>query len=338
MKTKNDFPLVSIIVPVYNTEKYLAKCINSILAQTLTNFECILVDDGSSDNCPIICDKYTKKDKRILVVHQKNSGVSAARNAGLDIAKGVWIGFVDSDDWCEPNMFKFLYENALKYNADVSVCNWNCISSDGHIIKQKIRKREILYNGTSAARAMFDRNPLDSGPCTKLIKSYYFTEKKIRFDTTIKYAEDALLLNDIFKYSNRIIYSPSQYYNYFYSPNSSTRQPGLTEAAKTFFFAYDKMLLSESNKMLKSKIKSRKTVVAAELALYYVSQADYTNSSYHYLKNIISVNYFYILFNGSIKLKNKLLYLLCLFPILCIFSRKIYKKLIKNPRSKLRGI
>ena len=92
-------PIISIIVPVYNTEAYLRRCLESILTQTFTDFECILIDDGSLDNCPMICDEYATKDNRIIVIHQKNSGVSIARNIGLNVAKGEWINFVDSDDW-----------------------------------------------------------------------------------------------------------------------------------------------------------------------------------------------------------------------------------------------
>jgi glycosyltransferase involved in cell wall biosynthesis len=98
-------PVISIIVPVYKVEPYLRRCIDSILAQGFTDFECILIDDGSPDNCPTICDEYMEKDKRIVVIHQENKGVSAARNAGLNRAQGKWIGFVDSDDWCDKGMF-----------------------------------------------------------------------------------------------------------------------------------------------------------------------------------------------------------------------------------------
>lgn len=103
-------PELSIIVPVYNVEEYLPKCIDSILVQTFTDFELILIDDGSPDRCGEICDEYAAKDSRIVVIHQKNQGVSAARNAGLDIAKGTYIGFVDSDDWIEPE----LYQTAIR--------------------------------------------------------------------------------------------------------------------------------------------------------------------------------------------------------------------------------
>ena len=98
--------LISVIVPVYNVEKFLVKCVDSILAQTYTNLEIIIVDDGSPDNCPAICDELAKKDSRIKVIHKENGGASSARNAGLDIAKGEYIGFVDGDDYIAKDMYE----------------------------------------------------------------------------------------------------------------------------------------------------------------------------------------------------------------------------------------
>jgi glycosyltransferase involved in cell wall biosynthesis len=115
-------PEISIIVPIYNTEKYLHKCIDSILVQSFRNFELILVDDGSTDESGSICDKYAKKDSRIIVVHKDNSGVSNARNAGLDITKGKFIGFVDSDDWIHKDMYKIMYDAICRYNAGIAEC------------------------------------------------------------------------------------------------------------------------------------------------------------------------------------------------------------------------
>lgn len=101
-------PKISIIVPVYEVEPYIHKCVDSILAQTFTDFELILVDDGSPDNCGEICDEYEENDSRIRVIHKENGGPSSARNAGLNIAKGDYIGFVDSDDWIETDMYEML--------------------------------------------------------------------------------------------------------------------------------------------------------------------------------------------------------------------------------------
>ena len=116
-------PLISVIVPVYKVESYLDKCISSIANQTYTNMEIILVDDGSPDNCPAMCDAWAERDSRIRVIHQKNQGGGAARNAGLDFASGSLIAFVDSDDYIAPDMYAHLYE-LLKSGADIAECSY----------------------------------------------------------------------------------------------------------------------------------------------------------------------------------------------------------------------
>ena len=117
-------PLISVIVPVYNVEKYLDRCVKSILRQTYKDFELILVDDGSPDKCPSMCDEWAKKDKRIHVIHQANQGLSAARNAGIRIAEGEYLTFVDSDDWISQTMLEDLVNLILKNDADISICNF----------------------------------------------------------------------------------------------------------------------------------------------------------------------------------------------------------------------
>lgn len=115
-------PKISIIVPIYNVEKYIEKCIQSILNQTFSDFELILVNDGSTDSCGEICDKYKKLDDRIIVIHKVNGGLSSARNAGIDIARGEYIGFIDSDDYIHEKMYEILYNNAITYNSDIVIC------------------------------------------------------------------------------------------------------------------------------------------------------------------------------------------------------------------------
>lgn len=121
-------PLISVVVPVYKVEPYLRRCVDSILAQTFTDFELILVDDGSPDNCGAICDEYAQKDSRVHVIHQENGGLSAARNAGIDWAfansDSQWISFVDSDDWVHPQMLEQLYHAALEHDVKVSICGY----------------------------------------------------------------------------------------------------------------------------------------------------------------------------------------------------------------------
>src|SRR5690625_1367019 len=115
---------ISIIVPVYNLEDYLHKCIDSILAQTFTNFELILVNDGSTDRSSEICEEYASIDHRIRVIHKKNGGVASSRNAGLEVAKGEYIGFVDNDDYINEYMFETLYNNARTYSSDILFCDY----------------------------------------------------------------------------------------------------------------------------------------------------------------------------------------------------------------------
>lgn len=126
--------LISVIVPVYNVEKYIHRCIDSILSQTFTDFELILVDDGSPDQCPQICDRYAEQDSRIHVIHQKNGGLSAARNAGIDWAfansKSQWLTFVDSDDWVHPELLERLYDAALEKRVNISVCKYQRTNGD----------------------------------------------------------------------------------------------------------------------------------------------------------------------------------------------------------------
>lgn len=120
--TNDSSPLISIIVPVYNVEPYVSKCLESILRQTYQNIEIIIIDDGSTDGGSDICDAYAHKDKRIKVIHQSNEGVSGARNVGLRIAKGEFIGFVDSDDWIEADMYEYLLQNIQQQDADIAIC------------------------------------------------------------------------------------------------------------------------------------------------------------------------------------------------------------------------
>ena len=131
MENAEKTPELSIIVPIYKVEKYLEECIQSILGQTFTDFELILVDDGSPDACPQMCDAAAKKDSRVRVIHQKNGGLSAARNTGIEAARGNWLGFVDSDDFVAPDMYEKLYHAAVNAGADCAVCSVQLTHEDG---------------------------------------------------------------------------------------------------------------------------------------------------------------------------------------------------------------
>jgi glycosyltransferase involved in cell wall biosynthesis len=178
-------PLISIIVPIYNTERYLGTCIDSILSQTHNQIQLILVDDGSQDNSSIICDSYAEKDERVIIIHKDNAGVSSARNLGLKNAAGDYIGFVDSDDWIEPNMFEEMLKKIREENAQLCICN------------KYFRNGEIMQFGLSEDRRVMSSydgiiSLLRFQFTTSLCLSLYTKEiiKDIFLNETIHYWED----------------------------------------------------------------------------------------------------------------------------------------------------
>ena len=153
MTKQKKSPEISIIVPVYKVEKYLNECIDSILAQTFTDFELILVDDGSPDNCPALCDAAAEKDSRVRVIHQQNKGLSGARNAGIDVARGNWLGFVDSDDMIDPTFCEKMLHAAVQAGAEMAVCNILRMkenkaldSYQEHCLKDEVLSREEIVH------------------------------------------------------------------------------------------------------------------------------------------------------------------------------------------------
>ena len=140
-------PLISIIVPIYNVSKYLDRCMDTILNQTYKNLEIIMVDDESPDDCGKKCDEYAKKDDRIVVIHKKNAGLGMARNSGLEIAKGQYVGFIDSDDYVSKDMFEKLYETLKENNADTCFGRYYDVDSNGNAREAKEYYKRDLYQG-----------------------------------------------------------------------------------------------------------------------------------------------------------------------------------------------
>ncbi len=210
-------PLISIIVPVYNVEPYLERCVHSILNQTYPNIEVILVDDGSPDKCPEMCDNLALLDKRIKVIHKKNGGLSDARNAGLDLAKGELIGFVDSDDYVHPAFYATLYKNMIDNDADLSMCDYKSVSGlDGEIFDYENTTK--VYNNIEALEMLFTYYcQVFVIVWNKLYRKEVF--KDFRFDVG-KIHEDEFISHKILHQSNKIVFSDARLYYYFQSPNS----------------------------------------------------------------------------------------------------------------------
>ena len=213
--------LISIIVPVYNVEPYLHRCIDSILAQTYTNFECILIDDGSTDNSGHICDEYATRDKRIKVIHHQNNGVSAARNAGLNIADGDYIGFVDPDDWISTYMYAIMSEAAEKTKADVICCAYD-INND-HGITRDVYNKQIAG---LTDRDGFVQNILciphtfSPSVCNKIYKKDLVTHS---FRVGVKVSEDGLFNVENAEKLESCFYIPEPLYHVYIRNGSATR-------------------------------------------------------------------------------------------------------------------
>ena len=168
-------PILSIIVPVYNVEIYLERCIKSILNQSFKEFELILINDGSTDKSRDICDKYSKLDTRIIVVHQKNLGVSAARNTGLDIARGKYIGFVDADDFIHYSMYKIMIDVIKNTSSDMVVCDYIKVDETYKESEKEIEKVDVeSFDKNEVLNKLFIKGAFEVMLWNKVYKKSYF--------------------------------------------------------------------------------------------------------------------------------------------------------------------
>lgn len=164
-------PLISVIVPVYKVEPYLDKCISSTVNQTYRNLEIILVDDGSPDNCPAMCDAWAEKDSRIRVIHKTNGGLSDARNAAMAVATGELMAFVDSDDWIASDMYEHLYQRLAEDNSDIAACGVQMVWENGASSRMLTREGSRVLNQEEAMRAIIEESWLKQPVCYKLYKT-----------------------------------------------------------------------------------------------------------------------------------------------------------------------
>ena len=210
--------LVTIVVPVYKVEKYIDKCINSILNQTYKNLEIILVDDGSPDDCGKICDRYAKLDTRINVIHKENGGLSDARNAGIDAAKGKFISFIDSDDYIEPEYIEILYRAIKKDETDIAISSHKVIYESGAILEKATGEENILTPKETLKRILYDEG-IDLSAWAKLYKLELFKEVKFLKGRLF---EDAATTYKLIDKSKKISIISVSTYNYIMRSSSIT--------------------------------------------------------------------------------------------------------------------
>ena len=248
-------PIISIIVPIYNVEKYLNRCMTSLLNQTIKNIEIILVDDGSPDNCPQLCEQYALLDDRIKVIHKKNEGLGYARNSGLEVAKGEYIAFVDSDDYVSTNMYEELYNAAKTQSFDIVYCGVNAQKSNGKTYQEHVSDRilsstdDIINFLANIIACDISSTQERSEPMSvwhAIYKRELIEKHNIRFMSEREIlSEDIIFDINIIPNCKKIRFIPQALYHYCYNENSLTQN-------------FQRNKLSRSSSLLKEMLSALK--------------------------------------------------------------------------------
>lgn len=226
-------PKVSIIVPIYNVEKYLDRCMQSLLNQTLKEIEIILVDDESPDNCPAMCDEYARLDSRIKVIHKKNEGLGLARNSGLEIVTGEYVAFVDSDDYVSLDMYNELYKLANQYNSDIVSCGHSYELKNKKVYQNDVSSLKV-FSGDDLTKVCLDLIASDIVIAKERLYSIsvwhaiysnrIISDNKIRFlSERVVVSEDIPFQVDMLMHARKIVYIPDYFYNYCWNGSSLTK-------------------------------------------------------------------------------------------------------------------
>lgn len=245
-------PKVSVIVPVYNTEKYLKRCVDSLVQQTLSQIEIIIVDDGSKEACAWLCDELAQIDPRIKVIHKVNGGLGFARNTGIEAAAGEYIGFVDSDDYIHPEMYERLYNSAAKHHADLVVSGicfvgGNTFSKKDNYLPKSYFHKETVFEGEGITELMLGvvgalpHEPDDSrygvSVCKNIFRNALLQEKKIRFLSERKIlSEDTLFMVDYLEHTTCAVGVPGAYYCYCRNDDSLSKSYSSTRFERSIVF------------------------------------------------------------------------------------------------------
>lgn len=276
-------PKVSIVVPVYNVEEYINRCMDSLINQTLKNIEIILVDDGSPDKCPAICDKYAWQDSRIKVIHKKNQGLGMACNSGMEIATGEYITFCDSDDYVDTCMYETMYRTALEYQADAVYSGIKTVNQDG-VVKSMNEYTDlgILKSTTDIHQYVMDM--VASEPACPIERRYPMSakvvlyRKKVIDDNNLCFASERILISedliwnmDFLYHSTCIVQLPKTFYYYYTNTNS------LSKRIRTNRFPYFKTMREElfrkgENYKLPSEYKDRVNRMFIGYCRFYIGQ------------------------------------------------------------------
>lgn len=294
---------ISVIVPVYNIEKYIQQCIESIVNQTYKNLEIILVDDGSTDNSGKLCDDYAAQDQRIRVIHKENGGLSDARNAGLETCTGDFISFIDGDDWIELNMYEIMLEHINKNYCDIVSCGYNVRYKNKNY---KVYSSNKIIDKCDIIRCYYAENNVFYGTCMRLYKKYIW--KDLRFPKG-KIYEDVFVFLDSFLKSNRIMIVSDCLYNYrqrkssIMGRNFDKRQLNLIDGHKKNLIFISKNYPQYISKAKKELLLGEKDILLK--AINSLAQDDFTINVKIKIQNDIRNNIKFIVFSELFSIKSK---------------------------------
>lgn len=295
--------MISVIVPVYNVEKYLDQCIQSIIGQTYKDFELILVDDGSTDNSGKMCDTYKEYDNRIQVVHKKNGGLSDARNKGTELAIGTYVTYIDSDDYVSDDYLGTLYNLVVKYNADIAVTGIERFYDGDKPIGRSGRRGENCFDGIEALKRVLYQNGMDTSACALLIK------KEIAFINKFpisKYHEDDYTTYKYYLAAERVALSSSN--QYYYRQRRSSIMHSFGQASLDELDAADN-LVNELEKISADLGKAARAKKYSDYCQVLLSDNDIKKNepnTYRRIKEFISSYNFKMLLDNNARKKNRI--------------------------------
>lgn len=312
--------LISVIIPVYNNEKYLNKCIESVANQTYKNLEIILVDDGSTDDSSGICDEWAEKDSRVKVIHKVNTGVSDSRNTALNIAEGDYITFVDSDDCIDKDCVEAMLNAAEKTQSDIAVSDFYFDFTDGN--SKALKSEYCVYNKSELVKSyLLDK--IRPEACAKLIKKSVIAD--IMFDINVHYAEDFLFNYFVLKKVNKLVNIGEPKYHYLQESGNSSTTAMITHNRAQGYKVFERVLIDCAEEQeLYSAAVWRFTVAVFAILTRVMQDDEFLNEYFDTISNCIIMYKKDILLNKYVGLKHKLA------VMLLSFSKRLYIKVFKK--------
>lgn len=290
--------MVSVIVPVFNAEKYLHKCIDSILAQTHTDFELLLINDGSKDNSGAICDEYAAKDNRIRVFHKENAGVSKARNLGLDNAKGEWITFVDSDDWVHEDFIKKRLALALNENADIAYCDVEYVYRTHNVYcktAEQVEGKASTVNSWILSRTTY--SPII------LVRKSLFDKYGLRYIEGLRFGEDFNFIIKLVMYANKVSHIKDTLY-YYNKQNEGSAMTKLHLYRDDLQFVYTDLIEYFKKEGIYNQCIEMISWCILEYKLVCIVKGEHT---FKELRDFIPESHRFIFNNGFLDFKSKIM-------------------------------